>query len=83
VLDNTQQGTIDEQASKVLTAQGHPLVNPSNLANATHLVGATAYSRLYFSCSGVGTEFEFKLDSKGMPTSTPRGEELWVYQLGE
>ncbi len=81
IVDNSQGGgTEDETAAPILTPGGFPLLDPTGLANATHLVGATAYSRLYFSCSGTGTEFEFKKDRFGNPTSTPRGRELWVFQ---
>jgi ELWxxDGT repeat protein len=57
-----------EQATPVLTGRGDVVKNPSHLGVAVNLTGATSIARLYFSCSGAGTEFDGK------------GEELWVYQ---
>ncbi len=64
-IDNT---VATVQATQVKTGQGFVVKNPSHLAEVVNLTGATFINRVYFSCSGIGTEHEGK------------GEELWVFQ---
>lgn len=56
---------------QVMTAQNHPVKNPTSL----HKLVGNGFNYLFFSCDGVGTEYEFITPAKGAPF--PAQHQVW------